>query len=125
MMEIRVDKYVFARRLVVRLNTGQVHSFALMKLGSGFQDKPAMQAACDFIQSKIKPNRLEPLNRPTSKNCTRPASSPLACGWHSGGRHRRAAAGRFPFAADRLLERDGLRRFQFGSWLFLTGKGNL
>jgi hypothetical protein len=56
--EARVDEWS-ARRLVIRLNTGEVHSFEINKPGSVRQDKPAMQAACEFIQSKIKPTRPE------------------------------------------------------------------
>jgi hypothetical protein len=63
--EARVDEWSrplvwSACRLVVRLNSGEVHSFEVNKPGSFRQDKPAMQAACDFIQSKIKPARTEP-----------------------------------------------------------------
>jgi outer membrane protein assembly factor BamE (lipoprotein component of BamABCDE complex) len=58
-----VAKYSFCRRLVVQTDAGKVHSFEIIKpsgLGGVWQDKPAMQAACDFIQSKIKPTRPEP-----------------------------------------------------------------
>jgi hypothetical protein len=55
--EARVDERS-ARRLVVRLDTGEVHSFQINKPGSVWQDKPAMQAACDFIQSKIKTTQM-------------------------------------------------------------------
>jgi outer membrane protein assembly factor BamE (lipoprotein component of BamABCDE complex) len=57
--EARVDEWS-ACRLVVRLDTGDVHSFEIHRPGSFWQDKPALQAACDFIQSKIKPTRPEP-----------------------------------------------------------------
>lgn len=62
--EARVDEWSrplvwSACRLVVRLNTGEVHSFEINKPGSFRQDKPAMQAACDFIRSKIKPTQPE------------------------------------------------------------------
>jgi hypothetical protein len=56
--EVRLDEWS-ARRLVVRLSTGAVHSFEINRPGSVWQDKPAMQAACDFIQSKIKTTQLE------------------------------------------------------------------
>jgi hypothetical protein len=53
---------LFLRRLVVQTDAGAVHSFEIVKpsgLGGVWQDKPAMQAACDFIQAKIKPNQME------------------------------------------------------------------
>jgi hypothetical protein len=61
-VKVSVDKYVFLRRLVVRTDTSAVHSFEICRSnGIGtVPDKPAMQAACDFIQSKIKPTRPEP-----------------------------------------------------------------
>ena len=55
--EVRVEKYVLARRLVVQLDTGQVHSFEIHTASGISHDKPGMQAARDFIQSKIKPTR--------------------------------------------------------------------
>ena len=58
--EVHVDKYFRGRRLVVRLDSGAVHSFEIIKPGSVFLDKPGMQAACDFIQSKIKPTPPKP-----------------------------------------------------------------
>ena len=58
-VEVRVDKYVLARRLVVQLDTGKVHSFEIQTASGIWQDKPGMQAACDFIQSKIKPTQPE------------------------------------------------------------------
>jgi len=59
---VYVDKYLFLRRLVVHTDTGTVHSFEILQpnsIGGVWQDKPAMQAACDFIQSKIKPTQPE------------------------------------------------------------------
>jgi|SRR5712671_6604896 len=53
--EVRVDKYYFGRRLVIRTRLGQYHSFEIQKTNGWSLDKPATQAACDFIQSKIKP----------------------------------------------------------------------
>jgi hypothetical protein len=47
---------------VVQTDAGKVHSFEIIKpsgLGGVWQDKPAMQAACDFIQSKIKSTQLK------------------------------------------------------------------
>ena len=58
--EVRLDKYVLGRRLVVQLDTGKVHSFEIHTASDMGLDKSAMQAACDFIQSKIKPTRPEP-----------------------------------------------------------------
>jgi hypothetical protein len=60
-VKVDVDKYMFLRRLVVHTDSGAVHSFQICKSnGIGtVQDKPAMQAACDFIQSKIKPTLPE------------------------------------------------------------------
>ena len=58
--EVHLDRYFFGRRLVARLVTGEVHSFQIIKPGKLSQDKPAMQAACDFIQSKIKRARPGP-----------------------------------------------------------------
>ena len=58
-----VAKSTFLRRLVVYTDAGKVHSFEIIKpsgLGGIWPNKPAMQAACDFIQSKIKPTRPEP-----------------------------------------------------------------
>jgi hypothetical protein len=55
-------KSTFLRRLVVQTDAGKVHSFEIIKpsgLGGVWQDKPAMQAACDFIQSKIKSTQLK------------------------------------------------------------------
>jgi outer membrane protein assembly factor BamE (lipoprotein component of BamABCDE complex) len=57
-----VAKSSFLRRLVVQTDAGKIHSFEIVKpsgLGGVWQDKPAMQAACDFIQSRIKPTRPE------------------------------------------------------------------
>jgi hypothetical protein len=53
--EVRVDKYLLGRRLVIHLNTGKIHSFEIHTASGMWLDKPAMQSACDFIQSKIKP----------------------------------------------------------------------
>jgi outer membrane protein assembly factor BamE (lipoprotein component of BamABCDE complex) len=53
---------LFLRRLVVQTDAGAVHSFEIVKpsgLGGVWQDKTAMQVACDFIQSKIEPNQME------------------------------------------------------------------
>ena len=58
-VEVRMDKWVLARRLVIRLDTNKTHSFLIVKPGSVWQDKTAMQDACDFIQSKIKPTQPE------------------------------------------------------------------
>jgi hypothetical protein len=57
--EVRLDKYVLGRRLVVQLDTGKVHSFEIHTAGGIWQDKAGMQAAGDFIQSKIEPNQME------------------------------------------------------------------
>lgn len=56
-------KYFLLRRLVVFTDAGKIHSFEITKpsgLGGVAQDTPAMLAACDFIQSKLKPTRPEP-----------------------------------------------------------------
>lgn len=58
--EVRVDKYVLGRRLVIHLDTGKVHSFEIHTPSGIWQDKPGMQSACDFIQSKINPARPDP-----------------------------------------------------------------
>lgn len=57
--EVRVDKYVLGRRLVVQFDTGKVHSFEIHTASGIWLDKPATQAACDFIQSKIKSTQLK------------------------------------------------------------------
>jgi hypothetical protein len=54
-----LDKYFLVQRLVVRAKSGQFHSFEIHKTGGIRLDKPAMQAACDFIQSKIIPTQPE------------------------------------------------------------------
>jgi hypothetical protein len=54
-MEVRVDNWLLALRLVIRLHTNDLQSFSIQKPGSIWQDKSAMQAECAFIQSKIKP----------------------------------------------------------------------
>ena len=62
-VRVYVDKHLFMRRLVIHTDTGAVHSFEIIHpngIGGFWQDKPAMQAACDFIQSKIEPTRPEP-----------------------------------------------------------------
>lgn len=62
MVRVYVDKHLFMRRLVVHTDTGAVHSFEIIHpngVGGFWQDKSAMQAACNFIQSKIKPTRPE------------------------------------------------------------------
>lgn len=54
---VYLDKSLFLCRLVIHTDAGSVHSFQIAKpsgLGGTWQDKPAMQAACDFIESKIK-----------------------------------------------------------------------
>lgn len=56
--DVHLDKYFRARRLVVRTKTGQNHSFQITGARGIMQDKLAMQAACDFIQSKTKPTSL-------------------------------------------------------------------
>lgn len=53
---VYLAKYLFLRRLVVRTDTGAVHTVEILKpsaAGGAWQDTAAMQAACDFIQSKI------------------------------------------------------------------------
>jgi len=57
--KVHVDKFLLGRRLVIRLDDGAFHSFEIIRPGSVFLDKPAIQAACDFIRSKIQPTRLE------------------------------------------------------------------
>lgn len=57
---VRIDTNSYLRRLVVHARAGEVHSFDILKPKSARQDKPAMQAACDFIQSKIQPARVQP-----------------------------------------------------------------
>ena len=62
-VSVYVDKHLFMRRLVVHADTGAVHTFQILRpnsLGGVWQDKSAMQAACDFIQSKIQPARASP-----------------------------------------------------------------
>ena len=61
--EVRLDEWSrplvwSACRLVVRLDTGEVHSFEINKPESAWQDESAMQVACDFIQSKTKATPL-------------------------------------------------------------------
>ena len=58
--EARVDKFFMSRRLVVRLQSGEIHAFAINSSGGIWQDKPAMQTVCDLIQSKIKSPQPEP-----------------------------------------------------------------
>lgn len=63
--DTRVDRSFYYCMLVVRAKPDQVHSFVICKPVSGFfswggADRPATQLACDFIQSKIKPARIDP-----------------------------------------------------------------
>lgn len=51
--EAHLDKYFLARRLVVRLKGGEVHSFQILKGLS--QDTRAMNTTCDFIRSRMGP----------------------------------------------------------------------
>jgi len=57
-IEVRVDKWLLARRLVIHLDTHATHSFSIQQPGGIWQDKAAMQAECAFIQSKIKSTPL-------------------------------------------------------------------
>ena len=56
-IEVRVDNWLLARRLVICLDTQAIHSFSIQKPGGIWQDKAAMLAECAFIQSKIKPRQ--------------------------------------------------------------------
>lgn len=59
---VYVAKFLYLRRLVVHTNAGAVHSFWITEpnfAGGISQDKAAMQAACDFIQSKINSSPVE------------------------------------------------------------------
>ena len=61
--KVYVDKNLSKRRLVVHTDGARVHSFEIVKTngsGASSQDISAMQAACDYIQSIIKPTRPEP-----------------------------------------------------------------
>ena len=58
--EVRVDKFLLGRRLVVRPHTGKVHSFLINTAGGVWPDRRAMQTVCEFIRSKIKSNQAEP-----------------------------------------------------------------
>ena len=60
--EAHIDKYFLARRLVVRLNGGEVHSFQILKGLS--QDTRAMKTACDFIRSRATPTDTSGLSFP-------------------------------------------------------------
>jgi len=51
--EARVYKHFLTRRLVIRTQAGKYHTFEIHQANSAWQDKPATQAACDFIQSKM------------------------------------------------------------------------
>ena len=53
--DARVDKHLFGRRLVVHFGSGRFHSFEIIKIGGSAPDKPATQAICDFIRSRIRP----------------------------------------------------------------------
>ena len=61
--KVYVDKNLSKRRLVVHTDGATVHSFEIVKTngsGASSQDISVMQAACDYIQSIIKPTRPEP-----------------------------------------------------------------
>jgi len=61
MSQVHVDTFFISRRrLVVRLKTGEAHSFDFGSPGSVFHDRPGKPGICDFIQSKIKPNSSKP-----------------------------------------------------------------
>lgn len=53
-----VGNYPPGKRVVVQTQSGKIYSFEIRRTGSHRQDKPAMQAACAFIQSKTDPTQL-------------------------------------------------------------------
>jgi len=53
--DVRIDKHLLGRRLVVHCGSGSVHSFEIIKIHGLTPDKPANQAICDFISSRMRP----------------------------------------------------------------------
>jgi len=54
MVEVRVDKYVFGRRLVVRCHGDEVHSFDVLGPRAMATDKQALLAVAGFLQAQVK-----------------------------------------------------------------------
>ena len=53
--DVHADKYFLGQRVVVQTQYGEIHYFEIRRTGGHRLDKPAMQAACAFIHSKINP----------------------------------------------------------------------
>lgn len=53
-VEVRVDKYIFGRRLVIRCRGDEVHSFDVLGPKAMSTDKQALLAVAEFLQARIK-----------------------------------------------------------------------
>jgi hypothetical protein len=52
---VRVDKFGFGRRLVVRSCSGEVHAFEVLGPKGLAQDRQSLQSVTEFLQARIKP----------------------------------------------------------------------
>jgi len=52
--EVRVEKFVLGRRLVIRTRAGEPHSFDIYGPKGAALDKSALQGAAGFLQARIQ-----------------------------------------------------------------------